>query len=47
MRSGTLVPLLQEFTPSSLPVSLAYLSQGPLPFKVRAFVNWSAPRLRA
>jgi hypothetical protein len=30
-----------------MPVSLVYPDQGLLPLKVRAFLDWSAPRLRA
>lgn len=44
---GKLVPLLGDFAPPPMPVSLVYPSQGLLPAKVRAFLNWAAPRLRA
>ena len=47
IRSGQLIPLLEEFAPPQSPVSLVYLPQGILPAKVRAFLNWTAPRLRA
>lgn len=47
IRAGLLTPLLQEFAPPAMPVSLVYPSQGMLPAKVRAFLNWMAPRLRA
>jgi hypothetical protein len=30
-----------------MPVNLVYPDQGLLPLKVRAFLDWSAPRLRA
>lgn len=44
---GTLVRLLREFEPPSLPVSLIYAGRGRLPQKLRAFVDFAAPRLRA
>ena len=47
LKTGTLVPLLEAFAPEPMPVSLAYPDQGLLPLKVRAFLDWSAPRLRA
>lgn len=46
-REGTLVPILEDFAAPPLPVSLVYPSQGLLPLKVRAFLDWAAPRLRA
>jgi DNA-binding transcriptional LysR family regulator len=45
--SGALHPVLKEFTPEPLPVSLVYPDAGLLPPKVRTFLNWTAPRLRA
>lgn len=47
IRSGTLVPLLEDFEPEPLPVQLVYAGLGTLPLKVRAFVDWTVPRLRA
>jgi DNA-binding transcriptional LysR family regulator len=47
LRSGALQPVLESFAPEPVPVSLVYASQGLLPLKVRAFLDWSAPRLRA
>jgi DNA-binding transcriptional LysR family regulator len=47
LRSGTLQPLLEDLASEPTPVSLVYPDQGLLPLKVRAFLNWSAPRLRA
>jgi DNA-binding transcriptional LysR family regulator len=46
-RAGTLVVALQEFEPTPWPVSLVYPGQGPLPLKLRAFLDFAAPRLRA
>lgn len=47
LRAGELVELLDDFASPSLPVSLTYASQGVLPLKVRAFLDWTTPRLRA
>jgi DNA-binding transcriptional LysR family regulator len=47
LRSGQLQALLEDFAPAPMPVSLVYQDAGLLPLKVRAFVNWTAPRLRA
>ena len=47
LRSGSLVPILEEFGPPAMPVSLVYPEAGLLPHKVRAFLDWAAPRLRA
>lgn len=47
LRSGALVPLLEAFAPEPTPVQLVYAAQGLLPVKVRAFLDWLAPRLRA
>jgi DNA-binding transcriptional LysR family regulator len=45
LRSGELVPILRDYE-VSLPVHLVYARQGLLPLKVRAFLDWMAPRLR-
>jgi DNA-binding transcriptional LysR family regulator len=47
LRSGALQLVLKEFTPEPLPVSLVYPDAGLLAAKVRTFLNWTAPRLRA
>ena len=47
LRSGRLQVLLPEFAPEPLPVSLIYLEAELLPLKVRCFVDWTVPRLRA
>jgi DNA-binding transcriptional LysR family regulator len=47
LRSGALQLVLKEFTPEPLPVSLVYPDAGLLAPKVRTFLNWTAPRLRA
>jgi DNA-binding transcriptional LysR family regulator len=46
LRSGTLQPLLEEFTPEPLPVSLVYPDASLLAPKIRTFLNWTAPQLR-
>ena len=46
LRSGALVPLLCDFDQLFVPVHLAYVRQGLLPLKVRAFLDWMAPRMR-
>ncbi len=45
-RDGTLVRVLAEFEPAPMPVSLVYPDQGRLPLKLRAFLDFAAPRLR-
>jgi DNA-binding transcriptional LysR family regulator len=47
MRVGRLALALEEFEPAPWPVSLVYAGQGLLPLKVRAFLDFAAPRLKA
>jgi len=47
IRAGTLVLALREFEPTPAPVSLVYAGQGRLPLKLRAFLDFAAPRLKA
>lgn len=47
LASGDLVELLRDFATDPLPVSLVYPDLGLMPLKLRSFLNWSAPRLRA
>ena len=47
VRSGKLVPLLRDFEPPAAPVSLVHAGRGMLPAKLRAFLDFSAPRLKA
>jgi DNA-binding transcriptional LysR family regulator len=47
VRDGKLSLLLQEFEPPQLPVNIVYLGGGLLPLKVRAFLDFAAPRLKA
>jgi DNA-binding transcriptional LysR family regulator len=46
-RSGLLDVVLEEFEPVPWPVGLVYGDQGPMPLKLRAFVDFAAPRLKA
>jgi DNA-binding transcriptional LysR family regulator len=45
-RAGLLAVILREFERAPIPVSLVYASQGRLPLKLRAFLDFAAPRLR-
>lgn len=47
LASGALVPVLNEFRPPALPVHLVYTAGRYLPIKIRAFLDFAAPRLRA
>lgn len=47
VEAGLLVPLLKAFEQPATPVHLVYLSQGLIPLKLRAFLDFAAPRLRA
>lgn len=47
LRSGALVALLEDFAPEPIPIQLVHAGQGMLPVKVRAFIDFIAPRLRA
>lgn len=44
--AGTLVPVLDAFTPSAVPVHLVYPQTTIVAPKVRAFVDFAAPRLK-
>jgi DNA-binding transcriptional LysR family regulator len=46
VKSGSLVRLLEGYEPAPLPVSLIYPSQRQVPLKLRAFLDFSVPRLR-
>jgi DNA-binding transcriptional LysR family regulator len=47
VRAGRLSLLLEQFEPPQLPVNIVYLGGGLLPLKVRAFLDFAAPRLKA
>ncbi|MDQ0468040.1 LysR family transcriptional regulator [Labrys wisconsinensis] len=46
VQEGRLALLLQPFEPAPWPVSLVHAGQGRLPLKLRAFLDFAAPRLR-
>lgn len=46
VRSGTLCPVLEAFEPQPWPMNLVHAGQGLLPVKLRAFLDFAAPRLR-
>ncbi|MER8749235.1 LysR family transcriptional regulator [Mesorhizobium sp. M1050] len=46
VRSGALRAVLQDFEPQPWPVNLVHAGQGRLPVKLRAFLDFAAPRLR-
>ncbi|MBB4194114.1 DNA-binding transcriptional LysR family regulator [Rhizobium aethiopicum] len=46
-KAGLLVPLLAAFEPQPAPVHLVYPSQGLVPLKLRALIDFATPRLRA
>jgi DNA-binding transcriptional LysR family regulator len=45
--AGALEIALEPFEPPPWPVNLVYAGQGLLPQKLRAFLDWTAPRLKA
>jgi len=47
VRSGTLALALEEFEPTPWPVHLVHTGQRLLPLKMRAYIDFAAPRLRA
>ncbi len=46
LNAGTLVSALKRFEPPAVPISLVYTNQRRLPLKLRAFLDFAAPRLR-
>lgn len=47
VRSGALVPILRDYDSKPIPIHIVYPRHGLLPLKVRAFIDWATPRLRA
>jgi DNA-binding transcriptional LysR family regulator len=45
--AGKLAAVLEDFEPAPWPVSLVYADQGLLPLKLRAFLDFAVPRLKA
>ena len=46
-RAGSLVVILEQFEKEPLPVHILYTERKPMPLKLRVFLNWLAPRLKA
>lgn len=46
-RAGTLQLLLEAFEPEPLPIHIVYSPRKPVPLKLRAFLDWVTPRLKA
>lgn len=47
MREGRLVPVLERYAPDAVPVQLVYPERRLIAPKVRAFIDFAAPRLRS
>jgi DNA-binding transcriptional LysR family regulator len=47
VRAGGLAVLLEDFEPLPLPVNIVYLGAALQPLKVRAFIDFAAPQLKA
>jgi DNA-binding transcriptional LysR family regulator len=47
LRAGTVIMVLQEFEPAPWPVSLVHAGHGRVAAKLRAFLDFAAPRLKA
>ncbi len=47
VREGRLVKVLSEFVPAPLPVHLVHADQGLIPLKLRAFLDFAKPLLKA
>ncbi len=46
-RTGSLELVLEAFEPEPLPIHIVYSPRKPVPLKLRAFLNWVTPRLKA
>jgi DNA-binding transcriptional LysR family regulator len=47
VREGRLQLVLEQFMPAPVPIHLVHAGQAPLPLKLRAFLDFMSPRLRA
>jgi DNA-binding transcriptional LysR family regulator/DNA-binding winged helix-turn-helix (wHTH) protein len=47
IQAGALAVVLQDFEPTPWPVRMVYAGERPLPIKLRAFIDFAAPRLKA
>jgi DNA-binding transcriptional LysR family regulator len=45
--AGALVPVLEAFEPPAWPIHFVHVAQGALPLKMRAFLDFATPRIRA
>ncbi len=45
--AGTLVVILEKYEKDPLPVHILFAERKPMPLKLRAFLNWLTPRLKA
>jgi DNA-binding transcriptional LysR family regulator len=46
-RAGALVGMLEAFEQQPWPVHIVYAERKPMPLKIRVFLNWVTPRLKA
>ena len=46
-QAGTLAVVLEAFEQEPLPMHIVYTERKPVPLKLRAFLNWVTPRLKA
>jgi DNA-binding transcriptional LysR family regulator len=46
VQAGALAVVLRDFEPAPWPVSLVYAGGGPIPLKLRAFLDFATPRLK-
>ena len=46
-RAGTLELVLEAFEPEPLPIHIVYSPRKPVPLKLRVFLDWVTPRLKA
>jgi DNA-binding transcriptional LysR family regulator len=46
-QAGTLALVLEDFEPEALPVHIVFAKRKQAPLKLRAFLNWMTPRLKA
>ncbi|MET0907030.1 MAG: LysR family transcriptional regulator [Tardiphaga sp.] len=46
-RAGQLVVMLEKYEQEPWPVHIVYAERKPVPLKLRAFLNWMTPRLKA
>jgi DNA-binding transcriptional LysR family regulator len=46
-RTGALIVLLEDFEKEPLPAHIVYRERRPMPLKLRVFLDWATPRLKA